>query len=435
MRSYGKQQEVPDSKARHRRRGSDAAPMLTIIPARKRGARNKKLGIALAGGGPLGAFFEIGALHALGEAMDGRELTDFDVYVGVSSGALVASGLANGFDTATMGEIVIDDASTLYRLSPGTLLRPAIGEYARRLSRLPQVLACIIRAQAREPLRNLWSASLGPLGRIIPTAVFDNAPLERYLRDVFNSQGHTDDFRKLRHRLYVVATNLNTAESVRFGERGNDRIPISRAVCASSALPGLYAAVEIDGEQFVDGALIRTMNASLALEEGCGLVICINPLVPFDASDASKRMRPNLADEGLSPILAQTFRALIHSRMKVGMASYGARYPRADTLLLEPDRHDERLFFGNMFSYGDRRRLVEHVYQRTRRDLLRQSDALAPVLRRHGLRLNAQVLRDRRRTFSTAAAERRRHEEQPAQHLNRALVRLESTLGKARARA
>jgi hypothetical protein len=88
-----------------------------------------------------------------------------------------------------------------------------------------------------------------------------------------------------------------------------------------------------------------------------------------------------------------------------------------------------------MFSYGDRRRLVEHVYQRTRRDLLRQSDALAPVLRRHGLRLNAQVLRDRRRTFSTAAAERRRHEEQPAQHLNRALVRLESTLGKARARA
>jgi NTE family protein len=167
--------------------------------------------------------------------------------VGVSSGALVSSGLANGFDTATMGEIVTDDASTLYRLSPGTLLRPAIGAYARRVSRLPQALACIVRAQTREPLRNLWSASLGPLGRIIPTAVFDNAPLERYLRDVFNSQGHTDDFRKLRHRLYVVATNLNTAESVRFGERGHDRVPISRAVCASSALPGLYPAVEIDG--------------------------------------------------------------------------------------------------------------------------------------------------------------------------------------------
>jgi NTE family protein len=111
------------------------------------------------------------------------------------------------------------------------------------------------------------------------------------------------------------------------------------------------------------------MNASLALEEGCGLVVCINPLVPFDASGASTRLRPNLADEGLSPILAQTFRALIHSRMKVGMASYGSRYPRADTLLLEPDRRDERLFFANVFSYADRRRLLKHAYQRTRRDL------------------------------------------------------------------
>ena len=34
-------------------------------------------------------------------------------------------------------------------------------------------------------------------------------------------------------------------------------MPISRAVEASCALPGLYPPVEIDGEFFVDGALVK----------------------------------------------------------------------------------------------------------------------------------------------------------------------------------
>jgi predicted acylesterase/phospholipase RssA len=372
-------------------------------------------------------------LHALGEAIEGRELTEFDLYIGVSSGALIAAGLANGFDTTTMGEIFIEDVSTLYRFSPGTLLQPAVGEYVRRAMQLPGVVANALRAQAREPLRNLWPASVGSLSRIVPTAVFDNAPLEQYLREVFGSHGHTDDFRKLRHPLYVVATNLNTGESVRFGEPGRDRVPISRAVCASAALPGLYSAVQINGQRYVDGALIRTMNASLALEHGCGLVICINPLVPFDASRGARRRRADLAEEGLPAILSQTLRALIHSRMQVGMASYRSRFPDADTLLIEPDRHDERLFFANMFRYAERRRLVDYAYQRARRDLLAQARTLAPLLKRRGLRLNTEMLRDRRRTFATAAAERRRRARQATQRLDHALGKLESLLAQARA--
>src|SRR5271166_3028471 len=55
--------------------------------------RTGKLGIALAGGGPLGGIYEIGALLALEEALKGVTLTECDVYVGVSSGAFVAAGL------------------------------------------------------------------------------------------------------------------------------------------------------------------------------------------------------------------------------------------------------------------------------------------------------------------------------------------------------
>jgi NTE family protein len=45
-----------------------------------------RVGLALAGGGPLGAIFEIGALCALEEAVPGLDLNALDGYVGVSAG-------------------------------------------------------------------------------------------------------------------------------------------------------------------------------------------------------------------------------------------------------------------------------------------------------------------------------------------------------------
>lgn len=380
---------------------------MLAIEAARRPRRSAKLAVALAGGGPLGFFYEIGALHALGEAIQGRELTELDVYVGVSSGALVAAGLANGFDTASLGATYVRAGpGAVAPFSPGLVLQPALGEYWERLTRLPDALARAARQLASDPRQAGWAVALSSAGRLLPSAVFDNRPLERHLRALFSSPGHTDDFRSLSARLYVVATNLDTCASVAFGGRGLDGTPISRAVVASSALPGLYAPVRIDGEHYVDGALVRTMHASLALEEGCGLVICINPLVPFDASRATGRHRPSLASAGLPAILSQTFRALIYSRMQVGMASYGERFPAADTLLLEPDRGDAQLFFTNVFRYSGRHRLVEYAYQRTRRDLLAQAAALGPVLKRHGLGLNASALRDRHRSFLGPELER-----------------------------
>jgi predicted acylesterase/phospholipase RssA len=110
-------------------------------------------------------------------------------------------------------------------------------------------------------------------------------------------------------------------------------VPISKAVQASAALPGLFPPVEIDGQQFVDGALIKTMHASIALDEGLDLMLCINPLVPFDASKpqasteaptpwAAPEPIPHSADGGLPAVLSQTFRSLIHSRLELGHKSY-----------------------------------------------------------------------------------------------------------------
>jgi predicted acylesterase/phospholipase RssA len=227
----------------------------------------------------------------------------------------------------------------------------------------------------------------------------------------------------------VVATNLNTGAAARFGEPGLDHVPISRAIQASTALPGLYSPVEIDGETYADGALLRTMHASVLLEAGADLVIGINPLVPFDASeDGGLPREVELTRHGLPVVLSQTFRALIRSRMEVGVAAYKDRFPRAEMLLLEPDRGDRRMFFANVFRYADRRRLVDHAFECTRRDLARGAARLAPLLARHGLRLDRAALADPARSFQAALARQREADRRVTRDLGAALDRLERLL-------
>jgi predicted acylesterase/phospholipase RssA len=270
---------------------------------------------------------------------------------------------------------------------------------------------------------------MDPLLAALPTGLFDGEPLERFMRHLFTTHGRTNDFRQLDRRLYIVATDLNTGESARFGEPGRDHVPISRAIQASTALPGLYPPVEIERHKYVDGALLRTMHASLVLDAGAELVICINPLVAYDASaNRARGHHRDLTDSGLTVVLGQTFRSLIQSRMMVGMAGYRDRYPHADILLFEPDRDDERMFFANVFRYADRRRLVDHAYQRTRQDLRRHAHALAPVLARHGLGLRMQALRDPHRSFHRAIDEQRERNARVGRHLLRVLTRLEGLI-------
>ena len=104
------------------------------------------------------------------------------------------------------------------------------------------------------------------------------------------------------------------------------------------------------------------------------------------------------------------------------MERYRHEYPDADIVLFEPRRDDREMFFTNVFSYADRRRLCDHAYQQTREDLLRRAASLKPVLARHGLSLDEDVLRDKSRTLLL------RDEEAP--RLQTILQNLSDTLGR-----
>lgn len=368
-----------------------------------------RIGLALAGGGPLGGIYEIGALLALNEAIDGLDFADADVYVGVSSGSFVAATLANGISVEEMGRLLVSRRGRPQRFDPGLFLQPNIIEYARRVALVPQLLVEGLWAYARNPLKQGLLESLSGLSRAIPTAVFDNRPIERFLADLFSNRGMTNDFRRLRHKLLIVGVDLDTGEAVRFGSTGHDEVAISKAVQASTALPGLYPPVQIGERHFVDGGLKRTLHASAALDEGVDLLFCVNPLVPYDASVAPRedgKRRDSLAEGGLPVVLSQTFRALIHSRMTVGMAKYETSYVDSDVVLFEPDAGDSKMFFTNVFSYANREMVCQHAYRTTRRDLWLRRRRLAPILERHGVTINENLLRDGGRHFTSALARR-----------------------------
>jgi NTE family protein len=400
--------------------------VLTPQKAPRPGSKGRHVAIALAGGGPLGAFFELGTLQALSESIEGLDLNDLHAYVGVSSGSMLAAALANGLTPVDMARFIITNESGEFPAHPGIFLHPAYGEFARRLSRLPRLAARSLAYYVRAPLSRNLAEVLDPLTALLPNGIFDGAPLEQFMHDVFSAHGRTDDFRELRRRLYIVAAELNTGASAVFGSPGLDHIPISTAIRASTALPGLYPPVEIDGQVYADGALLRTMHASLVLDEGADLVFCVNPLVAFDASAGGRRKaNGTLTERGLAVVLGQTFRSLIQSRMQVGMAGYHARFPTADILLFEPDRDDEQMFFANVFRYSDRRKLVDHAYQRVRADLRRHADTIDEVLERHGLRLRRKVLRDPHRSFHASIEQQRRANARVFRDLDRTLRRLQ----------
>ncbi|MDQ3271948.1 MAG: patatin-like phospholipase family protein, partial [Pseudomonadota bacterium] len=119
----------------------------------------------------MGAIYEIGALCALDESLQGLSLTKLHHYVGVSAGGFIAAGLANRMTPRELCAAFIENdhqASEIF--DPAWLLVPAYGEFLRRGIMLPGLAASA-----------LWRATFGrksllhaleALSPALPTGMF-----------------------------------------------------------------------------------------------------------------------------------------------------------------------------------------------------------------------------------------------------------------------
>ena len=255
-------------------------------------ARVRGVGLALAGGGPLGGIYEVGALLALADSLDGLDFNDLDVYVGVSSGGFVAAALANGISPAQMYRLFIDDGADA-ALKPEIFLRPAFGEFAP-----PRRRRCPASRRARD--------AAVPARPVPPRR--DGVVRDAGARDADRHVRQRRDRRLPRRgcspRRAAPTTSASCRASCSWSRPTSTPAPRSPSArpgtttCRSRArsrrrarCPGLFPPVAIDGEHYVDGALNKTLHASVALDEGVELLLCVNPLVPFDAQRGAPRGR------------------------------------------------------------------------------------------------------------------------------------------------
>jgi len=359
----------------------------TTRPSARRGgrgrARRPKVALVCAGGGVTGAVYEIGGLRALEDLLD-RSVLDLDLYVGVSGGAFVSSLLASGVSPAEMYDAVVHPRRGPFGDPTAAIFRLGLGEFWRRSLRAPRVLAEAVVTAVRGDGRNLADA-VWSLFELLPAGLLDNSGVAEYLRSVFASRGETDRFEDLRRALYVIAVDLDSGEAVAFGDTGHRDVPVSTAVQASTALPGLYRPVRVGGRDYVDGGVKKTAHINLAIQNGADLVLCINPLVPIHNQPGP--LNGHLSDKGVTYVLDQVLRIALHGRMQYGLERYRHEHPDVDILLMEPTRDDLRMFRYNIMRYSARRIVAAHGYRSVVAAFRERRSEYKKLLGRHGIRM------------------------------------------------
>ncbi|MBM4387482.1 MAG: patatin-like phospholipase family protein, partial [Deltaproteobacteria bacterium] len=265
--------------------------------------KNVKIALVLAGGAISGGAFKLGGLVALNRFLKSKKVTDFDIHVGLSAGAFLDAFIASGISPEELLRGLDGKSLRVSQFRPIDFYYPNFDEFGAKFYKLfrdlvtlyPSIFFKIARylpSHSKELIALLEdfvntpsyanferlllpvarymmeSSSLPHPARYIPSGLFDNLSIERYMRTNLERNRLPNNFKVLfRERgiaLYICATNLNTARGVVFGHDSDHTLTISEAVQASTAIPAFYKPARIRGEDYVDGGVRKTANVSLA---------------------------------------------------------------------------------------------------------------------------------------------------------------------------
>ena len=415
---------------------------ITIVQKSDLSVRKKhaKIALVLAGGAVTGGAFKLGGLKALDDFLVNRKTTEFDTYVGLSAGAVLAAPLTAGVSPAEMLKSLEGQSTQFSRFGPSDVYKPNIRAFLERpaqfawdvLSFLPGTVTDLfgqmpaLARRLEQPLLDaLRNPDLGhvrdvlaPIGEALakrrgfpsplnylPSGFFDNASIERYLRLNFEQTGIPNDFRNLqrvtKRELYIGAMNLDTAERVIFGYDEDTSVSVSEAVQASTALPGFYKPARINGVDYVDGGVRRTANIDVAIEHGADLVICYNPFRPFsnrvryiEKNGRRHREGRPLADTGLLTVFNQVFRTLLHSRLQYGLRQYQDDPNfRGDILVIEPKETDVHFFELSTMAYWQRLRAAQYGYISVTESIQQNYELIKQILDSYGILMTRRQVR------------------------------------------
>ncbi len=257
-----------------------------------------KIGITLSGGGARG-FAHIGVLKALEEAGLGPE-----VICGTSAGAIIGVLYAHGYHPDQISELI--EKSNIYKVFRLVLPR-------RGLSNQDYLLR----------------------------------QLKEYVPE--------NDFHKLPKKFLVGVTNLNAGKH-EIWEDGS----LHDLVIASSAVPGIFQPVEINGRYYVDGGVMNNMPAD-PIRRMCRFLVASNVVTKVEKSSNEL--------SGLKSILARTFEISLWYRSRLN-------YDACD-LIVEPDG----LHKYHIFNFSKASEIVQLGYEAGKAQIEQMKKELEAIAR------------------------------------------------------
>jgi NTE family protein len=188
--------------------------------------------------------WELGVLRGLQD--DGVDMERFDRVIGTSAGAMAGATLAAG--------------APLEAIQPNAERDDALSDLVRRadFDVLGPVVAAIIAGGEPDQARR---AELGAIALRSPHPEAAHVDVvHRFLPD-----GPWPD------QLVVTAVDVHDGGFISWGAR--DGIGLAEAAAASSAVPGMFPPITIDGRRYMDGGMRSVTSADLA--EGSEVVVIV----------------------------------------------------------------------------------------------------------------------------------------------------------------
>ncbi|HYI44524.1 MAG TPA: patatin-like phospholipase family protein [Actinomycetota bacterium] len=361
---------------------------------------SKKVALVLGGGGITGAAYHLGVLNAMNAMSAHASVNDFDIYVGTSAGAVVASCLANGITPEEMILANLGHKTTVPPIGADEVMQPDRRGLVRSMVRWPFGVLGALRRYAGHPFTTSLIDGLGALAEGLPAALYTTDGTERYVRELLDAPGRSNRFEDIKRKLLITATDIDSARRVVFGSNEGPEASISEAASASTAIPLLYAPRRIGNRVYYDGGLRSSTNIDVAIGHGAKLIICVNPLVPYvhdvrhllpTATGLDAR---HISEKGFPHIAAQTFRIMAQAQVEKELELITHAHPDVDIILIEPRSDDEHMFIFNLMDYGSRARVARHAFETVAIDLVTRYPDYKKVLGRHGIKISRDLLID-----------------------------------------
>ena len=353
----------------------------------------KKLGLCLSGGGITGAMYQVGAIAALADASPDFRMEDIGIFVGSSTGAVVAALLAGGLPPLRLYRALLDPADDFFPLGREHVLKLDTDEWKR--SSMSALLAArrLFLSITSAPLQaNLWN-ELDRFWDSLPAGIFDLHPFEIFLDEFFERRSIPRHFDAFSQKLVVVASDLDAGSRALFGENELRTVSVAKALTAAVAVPLLYSPYRVLGRDYIEGGAGDMNHVDIAYANGAELILAINPNVPVRAHLDGKSIPTGhgkgrgVRDKGALWVYDQAWRMRTEMRLRKGIDHFSSEHPEISVVLLEPNAEDVTMFMHSPMNFAARRAILENAYTLTRQELRNPASALARAFQSFGFRL------------------------------------------------